>query len=409
MASNTFDLNDALTKQTQFQAAKYGTGGLLDVLLGAYQAAAPRAPFANLLMGARQAYNIGQYNNSVKAEQKRQLERQQTTDANDAANFNDQTGRNISGPFSHDLAIAGIPNIRKGNATQSINNLLHGGDLTLDAHGDYDPGLVTKYLGQQGSATNYLNQNAGLGAIASGQGQSLLGAGLANLVNSKLSPNSPMRMGVMPNGQGISTGISKSAPPDQIDTTSSPFLMPTDVPSNIASGQRAGLQDAQANATNAETVLHNRTSEKETARNHRATEGIGRTNAAAHMISARKPSGAGRALQATDLMTPEQQKQYAARIAAGPNGSPPVVPSASQWLQLEHLRRQAEGSDGILGFGKQAPDMAAAQRYNGYAKKYGLTPINIGGSAPFGNQSGSKLQGNQASLSSSIYPGRTRR
>jgi hypothetical protein len=98
---------------------------------------------------------------------------------------------------------------------------------------------------------------------------------------------------------------------------------------------------------------------------------------------------AGRAPSLIDLMTPQQREQYAARTASGAP-TQPVIPSASQRVQLEVLKSQAQKSNGLFGYGKHEADPQAIARYNAYAPKYGLAPLGPDG-VPFKNQSKAKI------------------
>lgn len=404
MADATADLVKALNTSAAYQAAKYGggaptskLGGLLDILLPAYQAAFPKAPAANLAMGARQAWNLRQYNQQVRAAQEAEIKRQTNMDENNAAIYNSRTGQNISGPFDVTLANSSAPDIRKDNATGSLNTLLGGGALRLGQHADYDPALIRDYLGQQSKATDFINQGSGLAAIASGQGQSLSGGGQAGQ-----APTPSLQQGVMDDGTGqpmLSAGISSNAPPKQIDTMQSPYLLPTDTPSNVSTLMGKGMEDARGNAGLTETNRHNVASESEIRRSHGANEGIARINAAANTLRAQKyqpggggyppqPNEASRAYDAFQkgLITREE---YAQTLGAKSGSLKIPKMTAEDNKRLAELKQEYNNQAG--GFFKNPnAARAAAESYNQMADQYGQP--HIGESAPFKNKSVGNLK-----------------
>lgn len=379
--ADTFDLADLLSKQTQYQAAKSGSGGLLDMVLAGYQAAFPKAPAANLLMGARQAYNVGKYNKAVQAEAMRQQLRQQLEDTNNASIYQKRTGVQMQGPFDIGLANSSAPDIRKDNATPSINDALAGKQLQLDNNADYSPELINQWLAQQGKATNFAGRNGGLGAIGEGQNASLLRLPPSAMNLPKPGQPAPPT----PSGGALTAGASFEQMPPQIPTNVSPYMLPTDIPSQVADLFKAGLTDAHSKATTDETGRHNKTTEGETGRHNRANEGIGYKNAAAHMLSASKAGSSGRAPTLLDLMSPTQRAQYLERQATGETAKAPKITSTD--IKTMGELRQAYNSE-AGGFFKNPEKAAqAAADYNVLADQFNMPKL-----APFGNTSNAKIK-----------------
>jgi hypothetical protein len=297
------NLGDIAKLATAANAAKYqgsGTGGwgtalkylgaLAAPLAGAQQTGVVPA-FFSALGNVGQVKNESAYNQYLKSVADYERARQTATDTNDAGIFNASTGQNISGPFSRDFATAQTGAIRENNANPSINDLIQGNPLVLNPSGKYDPALISKYLEQQQNVTNSnAAQDLAAGIFGGGQNASAVNGGMN--VPGQLQQPVGLDMGGQP---ALSAGVQQQQAPSV-----SPFIQAA-LPVDQIFGQFGrGAQDAQEAGKqsidqfgNVTTRDHLTRSDSETAKNNRATESIGRTNAQANMISARKPSGGG--------------------------------------------------------------------------------------------------------------------
>lgn len=399
MADPQDALFKALNSNTQYQAAKSGKGGLLDMLLTGYQMAYPQAPAANMAMGMRQAYNVGQYNKAVQAEAAMQRQRQTSTDTNNAAIYNAATGQHVSGPFDTTLANSMAPHLRKDNAVPSMNDMLQGGALVMEKGADYDPALIRDYTKQQGEANNFLQKGGGLGDIASGQSASLIGQTLGKMGGTLGVPSLDPGQSRMLTG-----GVNKVAPNRGIDTNVSPWMYATDVPTNVAGLMKSGLDDAQAKGTLDANIRHDKATEQQAKweEQNKLDHGYWSPNSppAPHYPTFQE--------QMFGAMSPEQQKQFIARNASGTPDKPVKYPKMTpkDMETMQNLRKQYNSE--AAGFFKN-PGKAevARQQYNMLAGQFGQSPIGTAAPATaFGGKGKSNLDSGKSKLSNSIYPGK---
>lgn len=324
------------------------------------------------LVGMTEGMSRRNYMNQLQQQYLAEQQRLKQTDANNAQIWNARTGQTITGPFDTTFANNSAGDIRKSNAVPSINNMLGGEALNLNQYGDYSDSMLNNYTAQQAGATNFLNRSTGLDAVQGGQGQSLLHKALMNMGNNPTQPQAPSLEGGAPT---LSAGANFSRPAQQIDTGMSPFLLPTDVPTQIAGMQQAGLEDAQKKGVLDETTRSNMAEEKQERDIYNATvKNQGGYARYAPAPIPPQPSEATRAYQALQagIITPEQ---YARTLGALPGTSEqPTIPSQDQQTYLENLKNKAQGKAGWFG-SATTPDPAAAQQYNQYASRYGLPPL----------------------------------
>jgi hypothetical protein len=393
------------SKKVAYDAAKAGGGGLLDYMTAIYSAIAPNAGAARLLQGINQVSNIHGYNKAQQAAAEAAYKRQALTDANNSLINYQRTGKQVSGPFDISLANSAAPDIRKDNSRQSRQDLIDGKKLTLSNYADYDPALERDYIKQQADATNYAMQNGGVNAINQGQKASMTYPG-----GNGAPPQQPGQFTKMPggmqwdNGAGttLNAGVQQTgglrdyqAP---IPMNVSPFTLPTDIPAQVAAGQRAGVDDAQTRAQQVETnrsnvvgeketSLHNRTTEKETHLNNSENNGIGWYNAYSGRINANKPSGS----EANPYTQLNGQQNYL-------QGQ---VKSIDDTLMARGYISKGKKDKNDVTFYKQKADNLPPEQWADYqsllAKRRDLqAQIQAGGPPPaptaFGGNSGAKLE-----------------
>lgn len=370
MATNPYDLTDLLAKQTQFQAAKSGSGGLLDMVLAGYQMAFPRAPVANALYGARQAYNIGQYNKAIQQEALRQQIYQGELDANNAEIYNRRAGTNIKGPFSHDLANAAAGDIRTDNAQPVVKGLLDTGriDTSLIQPGmNVDPKLIEMAVTRAAAANDAGQTKAELGQWMGG---GVPGAPAQPSGQPALQPDPALGLGALQGGVYQNQGVT----PAEAFSVGIPDVGQLLTGRNNEQDNARGLQQIQ-----------------ETGRHNKASEQAAMMNAQANQMRAQKyqPGGGGGPgfqEQIFARLSPEQQQQYLARFAGG------TTPANGQDVGMKQLVQQAQQAKQI--FGENSKEFKAAQQAvrNADIRPYLQAPPSGSMTTPFRNASQKKLQ-----------------
>lgn len=394
--ADTTDLADYYSKSAAIGAAKYGGygnskfGGLLDMILPAYQAAFPKAPVANALMGARQAWNMHNYNKVMQAQYAAQQARQATTDTNNDTIFNKATGLNVVGNFDTALGNSMAPHIRDSNQASNYNAMLKGDQLQIDPYGTVDTSVINPYMKQMGenassnAAKSQFTPTYAQGGQAAGQltPQSLIGQlpglkGLQQAMNQIAPQTAPQLQN--PDGSfnaSANGGTSQLSPEQSAAAQLNPYAS-----ANVPVGNLTTLFDAGGAAAQKGAGMQQDINQlTETGRHNKADEAIGRTNAQAHMISAQKSGSAGQqaneATRAYDawksgLLT---DQQYANTMGANKAD-----------LDLGALKDQAK----IIkdAYGKNSSEAKAAAN--------AVINYNAGGivgRAAFGNASQAKLQ-----------------
>lgn len=277
MVDNSDALLDLMKTNTQYQAAKFGSGGLLDMAIMAYQAAFPKAPAANLLAGGRQAYNIGKYNKAVQAEALRQQLRQEMTDANNAEILARRTGLKVQGPFDLTFANNAAPDLRNDANLEFNRERLRSGVLNPDLI-TFNTENVDNSVNEAMKRSGQLNDaQATLGMLPA-----WMGTPTGDMPGGRVLDAIQRTQGGL--GQ-LSGRIAKGNVPNRV--------MPADAFTVGIPDVGQLLTGRNNEQTRIETNRHNTTTEKETGRHNRETEKAGMINANAHMISARKPPGGG--------------------------------------------------------------------------------------------------------------------
>lgn len=284
------------------QYGKTGNAGIdflrpgLDFMMGAYKAyqANPDgggtaiAGLGNMVDGLGRRNFLNQQQQQAQAA----LQYQQMINAQKAADNRQyaqgSTGLNVSG-FG-DLPSAEILNqIRQSNQVGNNNKFLQGQPLQQADHGALDAGLMQDYMKRFGDIASANITQGQLGQYSSqGQNRSFGDVLPPSVTGGQALPPGAPALEPDPVTGAINGGISETGPYVNPMFQSNPYGIGVPNIGNLLTAQDQGLTAAQDAETNARGV----TQLKETQRHNKASEGIDRINANAHMISAQH-SGSG--------------------------------------------------------------------------------------------------------------------
>lgn len=332
-------------------------------------AAAPQAGLIPALLQAAGGYaqmkNVQDYNRFIQAQYLQELQRQKTQDANNSSIWKRRTGQEIQGPFDLGFANQSAQDIRKSNATDSVNAMLGGGALRQDQYGDYDPAMIRDYVTRQAQVQD---ANATLNQLPQWMGGGVPGA---SKQRPAARPGQPMLDSVP--RPTLQSGVSA----DNFGEMN-PYMMGVPNVSQLLTG-RSSEQSSQ---------LGNRKA-AETERNNRATESIGRTNASANMMRANKYQPGGGGLQNPYTVPKAQQDFLQNQIEAIDK----QLTSLGINTKDELKPRNAEaGSGGFFGVGALSPaDARKNKAINRLIERRNQLLGAVGGS-PFGDTGAAQLR-----------------
>lgn len=413
MAANSFNLGDLLKLQNTnaaFQAAKYGGGasggngkggGLLNILSGAYQAAFPNAPAANLIAGGVQARNLYKYNQALQAQQQAAMLAQQQKNSNDAKNFYEATGVEVKGDFDRGFANNMSGAIRENNTNPLTKNYIDTGKVDpslYNSKGNYNQGISSEILKSAMERANAGNDTqATLDRLPQ-----FMGSPVPNQVGTPQGGLSAM----IPQGTGPQLQMDPSQGPLQgnVAETTPVFTMANagtqGIPdiSQLLTGRKNEQGDRLGNRKAIETARNNRA----TNANQRITANASKTNAKANMIRANKyqPSSGSN----NPYTVPKEQQQYF-------NGQIKAVDNELKSLGFVKTGGKIKIpkiDNSGLSFNNTSPQKVAqierAQELMTYKKQ-----LQLQMGLPFGGQSKQKLDNTNEDIqeqSKSIYPGK---
>ncbi len=404
MGDSTFDQADlikALSTSQAYQAAKFGGrapagkfGGLLDILLPAYQAAFPKAPAANLAMGARQAYNVRQYNKALYGQEQEALRQQNLRKAAVGGHYAtlgipksfDSQGNPVYLEDSQYKQLGEAYGNKEG--IQGIQDIADGKDPAFGALAPLDQVRQTYENNILKPGRDATEREAFYQQINQKNPYSLTGDQPAQ----QQQPTEPQFEGDPSIPQGLGSLQQK---PLQAGTAYNQPITPLNrfLQAQYPADPKQ-IVDALAQK---ETGRHNQTTETQTAANNKANQSLGlaKFGLSKQEYQAKlkggmfnRPPAAGRPTNIIDLMTPEQKAEYAARTARGD-----TKPEIQKDPELEILQAQykyAPDKKTKAAIGKQIQTRMLSQ-----AGDQLLQNLDISGAltpAPFGNISRQKLK-----------------